>query len=415
MFSPGGVLRFERLGSPILSNSYQYEPSFVIPSHVAIVGIGLNHELSLIEQKTISKCHVNMCPVCGDRFEHWKTTDILMRQSDPKERNRNLDIDSGNDESEDGFSDSDCETECADGTEFVHDGNRFNHSVGCGKRSRENNRVQSLTNFGADKRKKTDTGFSADSGEMVSSLISEYTVNVKAPSKVRNAHRSVTAAHATASDSISHITTSAVSVSKSKPQVDGGHMKKIDQLEAKLSASRQETVAARQELDMVVRKGDKRFKEEMRLRKEWNNKMSKWELDRAELISQVRDYREINQSLRAECVSALSTMASLSDKLKAVLRTAHPEEPSVNASSSSSHENDLISPQQLLRSIPKLFCVVCQSNTAEIVFSECGHLCLCFEHYTVMNESEADRGGLKNCPLCKKYNSSVVHVRGLYY
>ena len=55
------------------------------------------------------------------------------------------------------------------------------------------------------------------------------------------------------------------------------------------------------------------------------------------------------------------------------------------------------------------FCVACQAHTANVAFINCGHVCLCVEHYDQMPTVEED---LRRCPLCSK-NSRVCKLTGL--
>ena len=49
-------------------------------------------------------------------------------------------------------------------------------------------------------------------------------------------------------------------------------------------------------------------------------------------------------------------------------------------------------------------CVICLSNPPNILFSQCGHLCVCEECEDI---SETERGSVK-CPLCRKTNRIII-------
>lgn len=393
------------------ASSVHYQPAFEISRTVVVPGIGLNHAIAIGAAITGRKC-----AVCNDVTEHWKASDMCELVSDSKCNDESgIDTDSGTECTED-----DAQSIVSESAQTI---SKFSR-----KRTREKNSSEEAVVNSSPAGKKSKAVVSnqrpASANAMVSSLITEFTANPKSQIKAKIGKRPILqitdgyeAGHIAASShhrlniqnssALPNISTSAV--------VDKELQAKILKLEAQLESSRQEMVASRQELDMVVRKGDRRFNEEMRLRKEWNSKMSEWMAEKADLVSQLRDYRERNELLKTESYNCLSVMSSLSGKLKALLRADHKGgDSSLGTSAISSMQDAQMSPGEQLRNYPKLFCVVCQSNTAEMVFSDCGHMCLCFEHFTIMNEAEYSIGGLKTCPVCKKRNNSVVRVRGLF-
>lgn len=406
-------MRFERLADASATQPGRYQPAFLLPKDVVVEGVGLNQALRVSSraQPRAALC----CAVCSDSTQHWTAAAVASG-----DRAGDINSVAGSD------FDSDEGTECAEEDEddapLASVSKKRSRGKDVARGAATGNKSSAGAKPPAGKKKKTgqlSAESGASSGSLVSSLLSEYTADGNEPSKPAKVGRRPIQRPAAADNLLSMVERAAPTSPGDGSSGSTGHVRCIAQLEARLEASRQETIAARQELDMVVRKGDRRFKEEMRLRKEWNAKQAKWESDKADLMSQLREHREGGDRFRSECLSALAGMTAMSDRLRGVLQTAAVGEGSGRGEGSSS--NDLInrnalveSPGQLLRGNPRLFCVVCQSNTAEMVFSECGHMCLCLEHYTLMNDAEADRGGLKNCPLCKKYNSSVVRVRGLY-
>ena len=55
-------------------------------------------------------------------------------------------------------------------------------------------------------------------------------------------------------------------------------------------------------------------------------------------------------------------------------------------------------------SIKNNLCVICYTNSNEIIISPCGHKCICEICYLKLKA----RNELKNCPICKKPVESIV-------
>ena len=199
----------------------------------------------------------------------------------------------------------------------------------------------------------------------------------------------------------------------------------IDSLMAQLREARSET-------ELVVRKADRRFEEEKRLRKAWNaerkalqdeatmleasNKEARNSLHFAQM--EISRLREVVAKYNTHLSSFLEGMGlskgalpfdmepdydcnAISTSLKAI----HSDKENIPSSSPSSSSNT----SSCTPTIKAPFCVICQANTADVMIVDCGHICICYEHSLTMQNT----GQLKVCPVCKGGVKAVCKVRGL--
>lgn len=419
-------------------------PRLVIPPHVAVGGVGIN-QLHAVCDSSVSRA---ACGVCGDVVSHWRTKmnkRIRTHDTEVYEKSRRLNESRDDDlecdgPSSDEFSDPGCnedDTESVDRHSERQTSEALNRTMNLDSRKvTASSHGDSHSSENQDKALKAPRRVPRCVDSVVSSLMREYLEEKNderphddASSKTRRAkwggHRPLRSQSGgdkgllhgqTLGDDMSQYAEQSKNTAASASEASDALEHRIAILEAKLESSKQETIAARQELDMVVRKGDRRFQEEMRLRKEWNVKLSSWEAERIRLLAEARLSHENADRLKNECIQLFSGMSTLTARLRSVVSTFSDTTDVIAATSTSFNSQILTnaSPGHTRRLSANLFCVVCQSHSAEMVFSECGHMCLCFEHYSQMNDAEADRGGLKICPLCKTYNNSIVRVKGLY-
>ena len=201
---------------------------------------------------------------------------------------------------------------------------------------------------------------------------------------------------------------------------------------------------ARNEIELVVRKADRRFEEEKRLRKAWNaerkalqDETTRLEASNKEVwsslivaqmeVSRLRKVvakynKHMSNFLRGLGLSEGALPFDIEpDNNFTTISTAN-EAISGDRSSSFCNDNDTVvsnlpssstcSPSNVSSSTPTIkapFCVICQANTADVMIVECGHICICHEHSLTMQNT----GQLKTCPVCKGDVKAVCKVRGL--
>jgi hypothetical protein len=245
------------------------------------------------------------------------------------------------------------------------------------------------------------------------------------------------------------------SVSELTTLVGAPSRKSYDELMSALNAALDEKDHAQRQLEMVIRKSDRRLQEEKRLRKEWNITEQSMETEKQELQKRMHALESENMKLQKDALKHLELAAYLTDCMRSSLRDAcvgarplaieseynahsasssssnsssissrHVDstKPSAEASSPGVHSNTgwrpagmvAASPQQLLRDPAKLICVVCLSDRADMVFTRCGHLCICKTDYELLfKKQNAESSAAKKCPLCNALSESVVQVVGL--
>lgn len=200
-------------------------------------------------------------------------------------------------------------------------------------------------------------------------------------------------------NSVSTTTTNPVATSKRKANKNKEVSRKrnnarqslpiaLDEQQHKMFWSRihsleEELERARQETAVIMRKADKRFNEEKRTRRAWNE-------EREQLESALETANVKQQQMIAKC--------TMFDKMYDLMSSFAPGSLPIVASSSES-------------AVPRTghFCVVCQDNTANTAILHCGHICLCYDHALRM-QSE---GQLSSCPLCKKSCDGVCKLSGV--
>ena len=234
----------------------------------------------------------------------------------------------------------------------------------------------------------------------------------------------------------------------------GPSRKSYDELMVAFNTALDEKDQAQRQLEMVIRKSDRRLQEEKRLRKEWNVKEQSIETEKLQLQRRVHALENENMALQKSALKHLELAAYLTDCMRSSLRDAcvgarpqsvdseyHTNDPSSSSSSSSSsigqadnnkpseetsspvvlrssagwRPNGMVaaSPQQLLRDPAKLVCVVCLSDRADMVFTKCGHLCICKTDYQLLFKNQILENATKKCPLCNAVSESVIQVVGL--
>jgi hypothetical protein len=375
----GGILRFEPLVKRSSENLSEYSIAFKIPSLFALSNIGLN---SRLQEPAFPSQH---CKVCFDSICHWSDVGNTGGSVDKGEEGSTHEFENDSSTDDDEINNKKRQklnTHSSRGTRLASDSVLIAHA-------------KPIAAFKEDKK---------DSKNMVTNKRKQVKGRALFGSDdFDDGSDFVTSNHsADGNDTGSTSKQTSDSVADSQKIIDDSDI--LFQLRANLEASQHETNAVRQELDMVVRKGESRLQEEKRLRREWNEKFRCWEIEKSDLISQIREHRTAIDLLKKECFNILN----ISGNIQKVLKNISP------ASNEDNNNASLSSPGYVLRSNPNLFCVVCQSNTADIVFSDCGHICLCYDHYSLMNGTEMDNGGLKKCPLCNTINERVVRVKGIY-
>ena len=201
---------------------------------------------------------------------------------------------------------------------------------------------------------------------------------------------------------------------------------------------------ARDEIELVVRKADRRFEEEKRLRKAWNaerkalqdettrleasnkevcNSLSVAQMEVSRLRKVVAKYnKHMSDFLRCMGLSEGALPFDVEPDSNCTTISTANEDISGNGSSSLCNDKNMVSnlpssssmcsPSNVSSSTPTIkapFCVICQANTADVMIVDCGHICICHEHSLTMQNT----GQLKTCPVCKGDVKAVCKVRGL--
>ena len=189
---------------------------------------------------------------------------------------------------------------------------------------------------------------------------------------------------------------------------------------------------SRDEIELVVRKADRRFEEEKRLRKAWNVERKELQDEIMRLDSSNKEALNSLYTSQMEVARMRKVVAKYNKHLLGFLQgmglskgalpfdmepdsdgiatsdfSDHVNSSTINVSSTSpsSSTNDL-SGTPIIKAP---FCVICQANTADVMIVDCGHICICHEHSLTMQNT----GQLKSCPVCKKDVQAVCKVRGL--
>jgi hypothetical protein len=223
--------------------------------------------------------------------------------------------------------------------------------------------------------------------------------------------------------------------SSSSPVCSETEGTRIGQLETELAAAKAET-------ELILRKADRRFQEEKRMRIAFNVDRSSWDIERQELQRQMQTYKEAaaeNQKILSVIVrkqiDARNSMMRLFDCINPVIEQASTtsEQTGLNGNGHRAFSGEaalsvlglnseqvhavrhFASPQKAAAPthLPALieapFCVACQTQSADVCLVPCGHICLCFDHVCTMQTLAQ----LTLCPVCKAGVESVCRVNGL--
>ena len=213
---------------------------------------------------------------------------------------------------------------------------------------------------------------------------------------------------------------------------------RVDDQQERILSLMTQLQEARDETELVVRKADRRFEEEKRLRKAWNTERRLLQDEMTRLDASNKEAWNSLHSEQKEVTRLKTVVAKYRKHLLGFLKGMGLSEGSLpfdlepdcddsdnnisssSSSSSSSHDssNDSASSSSslsfngALSSTPTMkapFCVICQANTADVMIVDCGHICICYEHCLTMQNT----GQLKSCPVCKNEVKAVCKVRGL--
>eukprot|EP01041_Mallomonas_annulata_P007524 gene7524-15407_t len=192
-------------------------------------------------------------------------------------------------------------------------------------------------------------------------------------------------------------------------------------LEDKLDSMETELRIARSDLEVTIRKADRRFEQEKISRRGWKieKDILTYELDEAKRELQLERMRRedetrvkhrIEQQL-LQVRSLLGLPASDSSSSELISST----DPTVTTTFTTTSTSSLASPSASAQSpshglkISAPFCVICQANTADTMVLNCGHICLCSDHARHMTVNRQ----LDHCPLCKEACIGICRVQGL--
>jgi len=193
-------------------------------------------------------------------------------------------------------------------------------------------------------------------------------------------------------------------------------MVEVDKLKA-------ENVQLRSEIEITMRKADRRFEQELVTRRAWNR-------DRESLEARIEELQRCNMLLTAE----LDSRNRLQETLRVMLRAVSDALPmfrggvSLDAQrdatqSPASHfasrwrEADCFRGTQSsssdcssgeVNAMKPFFCVVCLEATASVALHPCGHVCYCSTHAQEIKQRNQLR-----CPLCQAMVTSFLAIQGI--
>ncbi len=202
----------------------------------------------------------------------------------------------------------------------------------------------------------------------------------------------------------------AISQNSSKQSLD--LVRRISELENEVREAKKAAKASRSECDLVVRKFDRRFANEIKVRKEWNAERRVIEQERADLQREKATLALKLEESEHFINSFLTASMPLMQMLAGVSGGKTDSIPRFNASITSgllAHMPDsgATSSPASSQLVTKPFCIACQSHTADTLILNCGHVCLCYEHAKQMQNN----GQLHVCPVCKCTASGICKVR----
>jgi hypothetical protein len=243
----------------------------------------------------------------------------------------------------------------------------------------------------------------------------------------------------------------AVDTNANGARSSSGNSLLANELNDRISQLEMELTNAKAETEVILRKADRRFQEEKRMRIAFNVDRNNWDSERQDLLKQLHGSKQSSQesqdmlkNIAKKQVEARRSMSQLFDAVNPLMESmivgTSDNTNGTNTSSSSSSSaasNEAIlsvlglgdehiaavskftspvraggangSTNDPANSIKPPFCVACQSYTADVCLVPCGHICLCYDHVCTMQSM----GQLTFCPLCKSAVEAVCRVNGL--